>query len=51
MCCSVAGYTLVSPVAMISTTTVCVEDSNDNPPECLLNPYVAGKLYHLSMYF
>lgn len=41
----IASYSsdpLTTPVAMVSTTTVCVEDYNDNPPECLLNPYVTG---------
>jgi len=34
---------------MVSTTTICVEDSNDNPPQCLLNPYVAGEIEQFPM--
>jgi len=34
---------------MVSITTICVEDSNDNPPQCLLNPYVAGETEQFPM--
>lgn len=43
MLCTRMYDAFVCLVAMVSTTRICVEDSNDNPPECLLNPYVAGE--------